>query len=299
MRYLILSTIVFLCYHTNVQNDSSKKENTYKVSSMDFPKVHLSDIDTLIIESGTCGNPNCLQYISKYVFDGTNFIKLKESDYKHEWRIVKPLGLSPTKDQRIIEELLTYINDESEGNISWTDLDIQPVDIENFKKQMTNYRKKIEADINEFGDVIPSEPRSWLLNEYSFFESLVSIREVEQTVKYARLSDSIFLLPDSIINSIFTTAARSYISASFWRTIKFILSNGSVVKIYNTEYTPNYYYTTWTIEYKGNKRQKHAIQLSKLIDQISEGKILQSAIKSKNYAIYQLVEYIRSKDNTQ
>lgn len=88
--------------------------------------------------------------------------------------------------------------------------------------------------------------------------------------------------------------AREYASSSFsttteTRKIVFTFEDGSTMSCHNNKYRVSYLYSPWTITYGNYVYLIEDLNVGALINQITQGKMLDQRYCSKAYAIYQMV----------
>lgn len=192
----------------------------------------------------------------------------------------KSLGLAKKIPSEELINILNEIENYRNIQLSINDLDISEKDIKDYKSLIAQKEKKMkdnEHNMPDFEDIY-TFPGNNKGVDFEFYRNMV---------------DSIKNLPDSVINTIYSQNYGNWSTTTDWRKIVFKFRNSESLIIYNQDDKPNYFYTPWTINYNGIIFHCSSFTLSRLIDKLSEGKLLPNREAcEKKYAIFKIVDYL-------
>ena len=135
---------------------------------------------------------------------------------------------------------------------------------------MTDYQRLIKELIEE--DVFGLEVKE---NEYDKYVSMgQTIRTIDEDELYRAFDPSM----------ITSTSVDEY-------KLEFVFEDGTVMSCRNNDYVPNFMYSPWTVKWGDYECQTRCMRIGWLINNMTEGKMLNQRYCSKAFAIYLLTKY--------
>lgn len=250
-------------YKINLQDNSVEE---YRLPEQLFD-ISKQPVHSFSIESGSQGCFHSELQVEKYVRNGNIFSKTKND-------VGRSLGLSKEKPASIINSILGEINNTKPKTLSVKELGITLDDIKRYKQDIRDKIKKKEGGWDHLDlKTFPGED-----TDYDFYLNIV---------------DSLEAIPDSVFTKIFDSQSTGFWSTTTnWIKLSITLENNDSITISNREYQPNYYYSPWIVTYNDLRLKCISFELGKLIDKLSEGKILSKEVTDKKYALFRIADYL-------
>lgn len=177
----------------------------------------------------------------------------------------------------VINDFITAIDDTRHRKSKISDLEISQKDLDNFMKFVSKSAERInKKGIDRFES----------LNAYSF------PGENTDFDFYKEVANRFNTLPDSIVERVFRRGSTIWSTTTNWNKIEITFQDGNVLKLANSEFTPNYLNTPWQIEYNGLLFKNGSIVLAKKIDALTRSTMNRNAVGEKNFAIFQIADYL-------
>jgi hypothetical protein len=176
-----------------------------------------------------------------------------------------------------INELLKEIDASRYRRNKVADLEVEASDLENFKKFITKSEKRIaKKGIDSFSN----------LGAYSF------PGENTDFEFYRQIADNFDSISDTVLDKVFAQGSSIWSTTTNWRKATLEFKNGRILTIDNSSFKPNYLNTPWTINNDGLLLTSNSIELAKKIDELTKGGMFDGVTTEKNYAIFQIADYL-------
>jgi hypothetical protein len=108
--------------------------------------------------------------------------------------------------------------------------------------------------------------------------------------KWIAAGEQITALNESWLKQAREYASRSFSTTTVTRKILFTFEDRSTMSCHNDKWRVSYLYSPWTITYGNFVYVTENLNVSSLINQITQGKMLDQRYCSKAFAIYQMVK---------
>ena len=108
--------------------------------------------------------------------------------------------------------------------------------------------------------------------------------------KWIAAGQQITALNESWLKQAREYASRSFSTTTVTRKVLFTFEDGSTMSCHNDKWRVSYLYSPWTITYGNFVYVTEDLNVSSLINQITQGKMLDQRYCSKAFAIYQMVK---------
>ena len=108
--------------------------------------------------------------------------------------------------------------------------------------------------------------------------------------KWIAAGQQITALNESWLKKAREEASRSFSTTTVTRKVLFTFEDGSTMSCHNDKWRVSYLYSPWTITYGNFVYVTEDLNVSSLINQITQGKMLDQRYCSKAFAIYQMVK---------
>lgn len=274
---------------------------TYKKLILPVNLVDLSKkkVKSFRIEKGSEGCFHFEKEVEDYKYEGGSFIK--QLVIKDTSRSLQPksLELEIRKDAQKINNLLSQINRTAHSRLSIKELQITQKDIDIYKNYIRLKKEELKKSLQEMqidtndsifalSDLIVPEDNSE--DYYLYIPENIGAYE-----KYEILADSIWAIPDSIMNNIFATSSSGLSTNTDWVKLSIYFDDNTLISVSNDDTYPNYLHTPWTIDYEGLKIKTNSFTIGILLNEIGEDKIMLPIFSDKKYAIHQILNYLYQK----
>ena len=108
--------------------------------------------------------------------------------------------------------------------------------------------------------------------------------------KWIAAGQQITALSESRLKLAREDASSSFSTTTLTRKILFTFEDGSTMSCHNDKWRVSYLYSPWTITYGNYVYQTEDLNVGSLINQITQGKMLDQRYCNKAFAIYQMVK---------
>ena len=129
-----------------------------------------------------------------------------------------------------------------------------------------------------------------LIDEFLEDDNDNIIKYMDNNDKWIAAGQQITALSESWLKQAREYASRSFSTTTVTRKIMFTFEDGSSMSCYNDKWKVSYLYSPWTITYGNFVYMTEDLHVGSLINQITQGKMLDQRYCSKAFAIYQMVK---------
>lgn len=176
-----------------------------------------------------------------------------------------------------INKLIETVDESRFYTNKISDLKITKKDLDDF----IGFVSKTEERINKKGI-----DRLGYMNAYSF------PGENTDFDFYKDVANRFYTLPDSIVDKVFQRGSTIWSTTTNWKKIEITFQDGKILKLMNSEFTPNYLNAPWQIEYDGILLKNSSMVLAEKIDILTKNSMNRGSIGEKNFAIFQIADYL-------
>lgn len=129
-----------------------------------------------------------------------------------------------------------------------------------------------------------------LIDEFLEDDNVNIFKYMDINDKWIAAGEQITALNESWLKQAREYASRSFSTTTVTRKILFTFEDRSTMSCYNDKWRVSYLYSPWTITYGNFVYVTEDLNVSSLINQITQGKMLDQRYCSKAFAIYQMVK---------
>ncbi len=129
-----------------------------------------------------------------------------------------------------------------------------------------------------------------LIDEFLEDDNDNIIKYMDNNDKWISAGQQITALSESWLKQAREYASRSFSTTTVTRKILFTFEDGSSMSCYNDKWKVSYLYSPWTITYGNFVYMTEDLHVGSLINQITQGKMLDQRYCSKAFAIYQMIK---------
>ena len=129
-----------------------------------------------------------------------------------------------------------------------------------------------------------------LIDEFLEDDNVNIFKYMDISDKWIAAGQQITALNESWLKKAREEASRSFSTTTVTRKILFTFEDGSTMSCHNDKWRVSYLYSPWTITYGNFVYVTEDLNVSSLINQITQGKMLDQRYCSKAFAIYQMIK---------
>ena len=129
-----------------------------------------------------------------------------------------------------------------------------------------------------------------LIDEFLEDDNVNIFKYMDISDKWIAAGEQITALNESWLKQAREYASRSFSTTTVTRKILFTFEDRSTMSCHNDKWRVSYLYSPWTITYGNFVYETEDLNVSSLINQITQGKMLDQRYCSKAFAIYQMVK---------
>ena len=129
-----------------------------------------------------------------------------------------------------------------------------------------------------------------LIDEFLEDDDVNIFKYMDISDKWIAAGEQITALSESCLKQAREDASRSFSTTTVTRKILFTFEDRSTMSCHNDKWRVSYLYSPWTITYGNFVYVTEDLNVSSLINQITQGKMLDQRYCSKAFAIYQMVK---------
>ncbi len=176
-----------------------------------------------------------------------------------------------------INDFIKEVDASRYGTNKVEDLEITVSDLESFNKFIFKSEKRIaKKGIDNFDQ----------LGAYSFPGENTNFEF------YRQVADNFDSLPDTVLDKVFAQGSSIWSTTTNWRKVTLEFKNGRVLTLENSSFKPNYLNTPWRINHDGLLLTSNSIRLAKKINNLTKGGMFNGTTGEKNFAIFQIADYL-------
>ena len=129
-----------------------------------------------------------------------------------------------------------------------------------------------------------------LIDEFLEDDNVNIFKYMDISDKWIAAGQQITALNESWLKKAREEASRSFSTTTVTRKILFTFEDGSTMSCHNDKWRVSYLYSPWTITYGNFVYVTEDLNVSSLINQITQGKMLDQRYCSKAFAIFQMIK---------
>lgn len=260
---------------TELENYYSINEESKSIILYQLPKTLFESANNVISFKIETGSQGCFHSEIK----SRNYtLKGKQFSLKVDVKDMAFLSAMPyTIKNDAISELIYQVDKSRFVQLKSSDFEFSNKDISDFKEFIQNEEQRIKKQG---------------IDRFEFENKYVFPGEKTDFEFYRNIADSITYIPDSVINKIFNLEYGNYSTTTNWVKLTFNFKDGSTLELYNQDDKSNYLYSPWIANFKGITFKVNSIKVGRLIDNLTEGDLIESTSREKKYALFRIADYL-------